>query len=125
MFSYWVEVRSAAKIPTRYDLAVAIGTELHSIRMGRTDTVARRDVILGGSGNDVLAGGPSEDWIFGQAGNDVITGGLDRQASDLLFGGGDNDTFQLVPDWLPIDPTTGQTIVVTSDRSIGWWYWNG
>ena len=67
----------------------------------RKDTV-RRDVILGGDGNDILQGGGGEDWIFGNAGNDVLTGGKDRGASDLLFGGKGDDTFQIIPDALPL-----------------------
>ncbi len=55
----------------------------------------RRDVILGGTGNDRLAGGSGEDWIFGNAGNDVLTGGKDQQAEDLLFGGSGDDSFQI------------------------------
>ena len=76
----------------------------------------RRDVILGGSGDDILQGGAGEDWVFGNEGNDVLTGGKDRNASDLLFGGPGNDTFQIIPDALPLlgnqpdtqfDPATG------------------
>ena len=47
----------------------------------------KKDVLIGGDGNDRLLGGSSEDWIFGGAGNDVLAGGADGQASDLLFGG--------------------------------------
>ena len=112
---YWVEVRSQNLVPTRYDIGlILLDGSVSDIRLGRSDTVVRRDVILGGAGNDVLAGGPNEDWIFGQSGNDVITGGLDRQASDLMFGGTGNDTFQLIPDWLPVVPSSGATTVVTS-----------
>ncbi|WP_406700164.1 SdrD B-like domain-containing protein [Singulisphaera sp. Ch08] len=68
----------------------------------------RRDVILGGTGNDSLSGGSGEDWIFGGAGNDVLTGGPDRQAEDLIFGGDGDDIFQVMPDWLPINPATGR-----------------
>ena len=54
----------------------------------------RRDVILGGPGRDILSGGPAEDWILGGPENDVLSGGLDKQASDLLFGGPGNDDEQ-------------------------------
>ena len=37
----------------------------------------RRDVILGGTGDDILSGGSWEEWIFGGPGNDVLTGGYD------------------------------------------------
>ena len=64
--------------------------------------VRRRDIILGGSGNDVLSGGAGEEWIFGQDGNDVLTGGYDRQSSDLIWGGPGDDIFQIIPDDLPL-----------------------
>ena len=88
----------------------------------------RRDVILGGSGNDILQGGAGEDFIFGQEGNDVLSGGNDRQTSDLLFGGGGDDTFQIIPDSLPklanqadtqFDPATATFVPTYSDQFIG------
>ncbi|MCX2983455.1 hypothetical protein EYC98_21560, partial [Halieaceae bacterium IMCC14734] len=81
----------------------------------------RRDIVLGGDGNDVLSGGLGRDWIFGQAGNDVLTGGVDRNAPDLLFGGDGDDTFQLIPDALPLagDGTGGTVIPTTSDQFFG------
>ena len=91
-------------------------------------TLVRRDVILGGTGNDILSGGSGEDWIFGQAGNDVLSGGKDRNASDLLFGGSGNDTFQIIPDALPLlanqpntvfDPATKTFIPTYSDLYVG------
>jgi ELWxxDGT repeat protein len=93
----------------------------------RRDT-DRRDVILGGTGDDILRGGAGEDWIFGQDGNDVLVGGDDRQASDLLFGGKGDDTFQLIPDSLPLlgnqpntqfDPATKSYVPTASDQFIG------
>ena len=57
-----------------------------------------RDVIKGGSGNDViyggrgadfLGGGNGNDTIYGDRGNDFISGG---KGSDRLFGGSGNDT---------------------------------
>src|SRR5690606_9799259 len=82
--------------------------------------VKRRDIILGGAGNDVLQGGAGEDWIFGGAGNDVLSGGYDRMAEDLLFGGDGDDTFQLLPDQLPYIKGTTQTYSPTlTDRFDG------
>jgi len=75
---------------------------------GVNQPLERRDIILGGDGNDRLQGGTSEDWIFGQDGNDVLTGGTDLQAGDLLFGGAGDDIFQIVPDRLPVVPATGR-----------------
>ncbi len=34
----------------------------------------RKDVLIGGDGNDTLQGGSGEDWIFGGKGNDVLSG---------------------------------------------------
>ena len=94
----------------------------------RVDSSLRRDVILGGTGDDILRGGAGEDWIFGNDGNDVLTGGDDRQASDLLIGGKGNDTFQIIPDSLPLlgnqpntdfDPATRTYLPTYSDQFLG------
>ena len=78
----------------------------------------RRDVLLGGAGNDVLTGGSYEEWVFGQEGNDVLAGGNDRQASDLLFGGGGDDIFQIIPDALPLDKRTERFIDPSRQETI-------
>ncbi len=62
-------------------------------------THARKDVYLVGPGADTIQGGSGQDWIFGVDGNDLLTGGLDRQASDLIFGEGGDDRFQVIPDF--------------------------
>src|SRR5581483_6904316 len=49
--------------------------------------VDRRDVLLGGDGNDVISAGTAETWVFGGAGNDVLTSGSDHNGGDLLWGG--------------------------------------
>jgi len=64
--------------------------------------VLRRDVLLGGDGNDILIGGSWEDWIIGGNGNDVLSGGSDRQSQDLLWGGDGDDIFQVLPDQLSL-----------------------
>ncbi|NLF30482.1 MAG: hypothetical protein GX591_06305, partial [Planctomycetes bacterium] len=73
----------------------------------------RRDIILGGAGNDILRGGIAEDWILGGSGNDVISGGPDRQASDLLLGGPGDDLFQIIPDYLPTLGDSNETYLPT------------
>jgi len=45
--------------------------------------------LFGGAGNDVLIGGSGGDLLFGQAGNDTLLG---KGGVDLLFGGAGNDT---------------------------------
>jgi VCBS repeat-containing protein len=46
-------------------------------------------VLVGGNGNDTLAGTAGADLMFGQNGNDTLTGG---DGNDLLCGGNGNDT---------------------------------
>lgn len=90
------------KTPTIYAVEFDLGGTLETIDLGVRSDAVRRDIILGGVGNDILLGGPGEDWILGGAGNDVISGGLDRGAGDLLLGEGGDDTFQIIPDRLPL-----------------------
>jgi hypothetical protein len=112
--TYLLKVASANRTPTVYDLSfnLTTGTATTVSLAARSDSV-RRDIIIGGDGSDVLSGGPAEDWVFGNAGNDVLSGGEDRQASDILFGGAGDDTFQLVPDALPLIKGTQETFVPT------------
>ncbi|MAE66420.1 MAG: hypothetical protein CMJ18_19295, partial [Phycisphaeraceae bacterium] len=119
--TYFVRVRSLNRVPTIYDLILELdgSADPAQVDLGARSDLVRRDVILGGAGNDVLIGGPSEDWIFGGPDNDVLSGGLDRQASDLLFGGDGDDLFQLLPDDLPVNDA-GETLLTTqSDRFDG------
>jgi Ca2+-binding RTX toxin-like protein len=124
--TFYIRVQSDSRIPTVYDLTLEFNGGADNghaapveINLGRQSDAVRRDVILGGPGNDRLQGGPSEDWIFGGDGNDVLTGGTDQQASDLIFGGPGDDLFQIVPDRLPTNEA-GQTILTTqSDRFDG------
>ncbi|MHC4716666.1 MAG: FG-GAP-like repeat-containing protein, partial [Planctomycetota bacterium] len=109
-------------VPTIYSLHFDLGdgAEAMGVDLATPSDFPRRDVILGGEGNDVLSGGPGEDWIFGGPGNDVLTGGLDRNASDLLFGQEGDDTFQVIPDGLPLLKGTQTTYLPTfSDRFDG------
>ena len=119
--TYFLQVTTAEHAPSIYDLSINLtGNATVAYNLGtRFDVNQRRDVLIGGEGNDRLQGGPSEDWIFGGAGNDVLTGGLDKQAEDLLFGGPGDDLFQIVPDKLALTPT-GQTVPTTqADRFDG------
>jgi Ca2+-binding RTX toxin-like protein len=104
--------------PTIYQLAFAAGATPNKINLAGQTPILRRDIILGGDGNDVLSGGSGEDWILGGIGNDVLSGGLDRQASDLLFGEAGDDTFQIIPDQLPVIPGSDRTIVPTLTDSF-------
>ena len=103
--------------PTVYTIGVAANGEPDddsTVRnLSSTILILRRDVLLGGNGNDTLSGGSGEEWIFGGAGNDVLTGGEDRQASDLLFGQSGDDIFQIIPDKLPLIKGTQRTLIPT------------
>ncbi len=70
----------------------------------------RKDVLLGGDGNDTLRGGSGEDWIFGGKGNDVLSGGFDRQAGDLMWGEDGDDIYQVVTDRLPQTKTAQRRV---------------
>ncbi|WP_372894369.1 LEPR-XLL domain-containing protein, partial [Stieleria sp.] len=126
------------KVPTLYDLrfnlaglsddAIKALDNPLEVNMSLREDVDRRDVIIGGLGDDILRGGAGEDWIFGNQGNDVLTGGYDRQASDLLFGGDGDDTFQLIPDALPLlgnqpntnfDPATQTYLPTFNEQMVG------
>ncbi|MFC4819861.1 calcium-binding protein [Dokdonella ginsengisoli] len=52
-----------------------------------------RVVAFGGSGPDVLSGGPGDDRLYGQAGNDTLTSG---QGHDYMEGGLGSDTYNVV-----------------------------
>ena len=114
--------------PTIYGIEFDLGGTPDRVDMGLRSDSVRRDVIFGGDGNDILQGGAGEDFIFGGAGNDVITGGLDRNASDLMFAGPGADTFQIIPDDLPLlanqtdtqfDPVTDTFLPTFSDQMFG------
>ena len=112
---YLLRVTSPNLVPTIYSLEFILDTSGQSNvqDMGQRQDQVRKDVILGGPGHVVLQGGMGEDWIFGGPGNDVISGGFDRQAPDLLFGEAGDDTFQLIPDDLPLMENSDKTYVPT------------
>ena len=53
--------------------------------------VANFTVVVGGSGNDTLTGGPAGSILLGGAGSDALQGGSGR---DLLIGGSNADTLR-------------------------------
>ena len=119
---YLLRVDSPNLVPTIYTPSFELGLPGDPLTqdMATRPDQARRDVIIGGFGNDRLQGGAGEDWIFGIAGSNVISGGYDQGAQDLLFGGIGNDTFQIMPDSLPIIEATGETFIPTfNDIMIG------
>lgn len=48
-----------------------------------------RDILIGGTGNDVISTLKGDDYAFGDEGNDILYGGTGR---NQLFGGTGNDT---------------------------------
>lgn len=109
-------------IPTIYSLKFDLIPNVNAVGvdLGAITDYLRQDVIFGGNGNDILQGGPGEDFVFGGPGNDVLTGGQDRGSSDLLFGQAGDDTFQSIPDSLPLLTGTETTFLPTqSDRYDG------
>ncbi|MDB5351277.1 MAG: cya 2 [Planctomycetota bacterium] len=109
------------KTPTVYQLDFeypSFTSETMIYDRGARPTGDRRDIILGGPGDDVLSGGSGEEWIFGGAGHDVLTGGLDRGTVDLLFGGDNDDTFQVMPD-SPSFAKAGSPEATDADRFFG------
>ncbi|WP_157268179.1 VCBS domain-containing protein [Azohydromonas aeria] len=65
----------------------ALGTAAYSLTGTATSAA---DILVGGTGNDSLAGGGGGDLLFGGAGNDTLSGGADL---DLLTGGLGSDAF--------------------------------
>jgi len=114
---YLVRVSSPNRLATNYALTFALDDGQdpadNDVDVAAQANTERRDIIVGGPGNDALQGGPGSDWIFGLAGNDVLTGGYDRQTEDLLFGGEGDDAFQLLPDGLPFLKGTTEAFVPT------------
>jgi Ca2+-binding RTX toxin-like protein len=108
--TYLLKVTTPNIVPTIYDLrfnltgttAANLLAAIPEVNLGVRGDSERRDIILGGTGDDILMGGPGEDWILGGTGNDVISGGLDRMSGDLLLGDEGDDTFQIIPDRLPL-----------------------
>jgi Ca2+-binding RTX toxin-like protein len=54
-----------------------------------TDTLSSIEVVLGGTGGDVLTGSDASDQLDGGAGSDTLTGG---DGNDTLLGGAGNDS---------------------------------
>ncbi len=87
---YMLRVTSPNLVPTTYSLRLNLtGTanatslaQIPKIALGlRSDSSERRDVIIGGIGDDILRGGAGEDWIFG---NGVTTYSLAVKTDRLV-----------------------------------------
>ena len=59
-----------------------------TLELSETNGALPRANLFGGADNDVLIGGSGADLLFGQAGNDQLLG---KGGADLLFGGSEND----------------------------------
>ena len=113
--TYYMKVSSANQVPTFYEMTIELEADVAPVvvDLGERQNTVRKDIILGGPGNDILMGGAGEEWIIAGPGNDVLSGGYDRMASDVLFGEGGNDIFQIFPDQLPFIKGTNQTYIPT------------
>lgn len=76
------------------------------------------DKIYGGTGDDVLRGDAGNDKLYGGTGSDRLFGGLGNdllQDGELVWGGGNTDTFQYSDAWART--SAGSRIVdFTGDR---------
>lgn len=118
---YWFKISGDG--PARYEIVPRMGgtdqIDLSSVTViNKADPtiIARRDVILGGEGNDTIQGGPGEDWIFGGTDNDVLSGGFDRQHGDLIWGGAGDDIYQILPD-APALTSAGQRSITAAGQT--------
>ena len=98
--------RFAVDVITRFNTKVDVAFQIHDHmvangmnppdELGRIRTVEdgvfegtdEMDIVLGGSGDDVIYGKGGNDLIFGGGGNDQIYGG---DGNDVIYGGGGND----------------------------------
>lgn len=75
----------------RGQLLISLDNVANDGRAGEGDNVRSDiEVIVGGTGNDIITGSAAANTINGQSGNDTITGG---GGSDSLIGGKGNDRF--------------------------------
>lgn len=63
---YLLKISAPNRVPTIYDLTVRLDETgaLQTVDLATRSNAVRRDVILGGNGNDVLSGGAGEEWIW-------------------------------------------------------------
>jgi Ca2+-binding RTX toxin-like protein len=84
-----VAVRGGAPSVANVSLIQAFGQGGHdTISLDETNGALPKANLFGGAGNDVLIGGSGADLLFGQAGNDTLLG---KGGADMLFGGADHD----------------------------------
>ena len=83
--------------PTIYGIEFDFATRDNpaSVDLSLRSDFVRRDILLGGPGDDKLLGGPGEDWILGGDGDDIISGGRDRLAAadDVIAVTAENPVF--------------------------------
>lgn len=118
------QTNEAREIVTTRDSARATlisYTSLANRSLQFRDPSDRKDIIIGGPGDDTLTGGPGEDWIFGGPGDDILSGGQDVQFEDIIFGGPGDDTFLVALDDLPrlLDGSKQSYVPTFKDRYWG------
>ena len=81
---YLVRVTAPNRIPTQYnlsfDLADGADPAENEVDMARKADVVRRDVIVGGDGNDVISTGDGNARLIGGDGNDDLSAGAGHEA---------------------------------------------
>jgi len=92
------------------DLGSTAVQSVHANRTLQLSSGNAFEVIIAGTGNDVLTGNALANTFSGNAGNDVLNG---RGGNDGLFGGAGSDTYVFDP------PTAFETDFVSEDANGG------
>ena len=94
-----------------------------------TDTLLNLELVIGGSGDDVLVGGDQSNWLVGGAGADriyggdgnefIVTDGVDSNGSltadtsyDIVKAGGGNDVISVRNGGADVDGGSGNDIII-------------
>ena len=112
-----------ATVSNTVQMQLSGGAGNDSIAVDETAGALPAAQILGGGGNDTLAGGAGADTLVGDVGNDELRGmgGSDdlqgNEGDDLLIGGGGNDTVfgHADNDWLVWNPFDGSDVNEAGD----------
>jgi Ca2+-binding RTX toxin-like protein len=119
--TYLLKVESPDQVPTIYDVTFSLdGSTPRTVSEAAGSSPDRRDILIGGTGDDTISGGAGEEWIIGGPGNNVLTSGPKSRDKSLLFGGPGDDTFQVIPDTLPSHSGRDTSVFpLTSDEFYG------
>ena len=73
--SNWTVDTTIPGLQNSTDIVFLIGAGSGSFTLNATDTHTGIEGVLGGSGNDILNGGSSQDYLVASAGSDVLNAG--------------------------------------------------